>query len=96
MVGYFESGPLPVNGPSFNTLNLSLQKNFRLGEHATPKFLGVATNAFNQPLFRNENTNISRGSFGRITGVLGSGTSNRDTLGAAGSRLIQIGARIDF
>jgi hypothetical protein len=85
-----------VNGPSFNTLNLSLQKSFRLTEHATLKFLGVATNAFNHPLFRNENTNISSGSFGRITGVLGSGTSNRDTLGAAGSRLIQIGARIDF
>ena len=40
-----------------------MQKNFRLGEHAPLKFLGVATNAFNHPLFRNENTNISSGSF---------------------------------
>ena len=85
-----------VNGPSFNSVNLSLQKSFHLTERATFKLLGVATNAFNHPLFRNENTNISSGSFGQITSVLGSGTSNRDTLGAAGSRLIQIGARIDF
>jgi hypothetical protein len=84
-----------VNGPGINTLNFSLQKNFRLGERATLKFLGIATNTFNHPIFRNPNTTITSGGFGRITSTLASGT-NRDSLGAAGSRLIQLGARIDF
>jgi hypothetical protein len=84
-----------VNGPGINTLNFSLQKNFRLGERATLKFLGIATNAFNHPIFRNPNTTITSGGFGRITSILGSST-NRDSLGASGSRLIQLGARIDF
>jgi outer membrane receptor protein involved in Fe transport len=85
-----------VNGPGITSLNLSLQKSFHLSEKATFKILGVATNALNHPIFRNENTNISSGSFGQITSVFGSGTTNRDSLGAAGSRLIQIGGRIDF
>ncbi|HEX8985278.1 MAG TPA: hypothetical protein VF767_07600, partial [Bryobacteraceae bacterium] len=84
-----------VNGPGMTSLNLSLQKNFPLGEHATLRLLGVATNALNHPLFSNENTTITSGGFGRITSVLGSG-SNRDSLGAAGFRIIQIGARIEF
>jgi len=85
-----------VNGPGINALNLSLQKSFHLTERATFRLLGVATNALNHPIFRNENTNISSGGFGQITSVFGSGTTNRDSLGAAGSRYIQIGARIDF
>ena len=38
----------------------------------------------------------SGSNFGKITSVLGSGTSNRSSLGAAGFRTINIGARIDF
>ena len=85
-----------VNGPAINTFNFSLQKNFRLAEHATLRFMGIATNALNHPIFRNPNTTITSGGFGQITGVLGSAGTNRDTVGAAGSRLIQLGARIDF
>ncbi|HWB97440.1 MAG TPA: TonB-dependent receptor, partial [Bryobacteraceae bacterium] len=84
-----------VNGPGINTLNLSVQKSFRMAERATLRFLGIATNAFNHPIFSNQNTTITSGAFGQITSVLGSG-SNRDTLGAGGSRLIQIGVRVDF
>lgn len=96
-IGSFGNCPRnAVNGPGINTVNLSLQKSFHLSERATLKFLGVATNAFNHPIFKNENTTITSGGFGQITSILGSGATNRDSLGAAGSRLIQIGARIDL
>ena len=94
--GSFGSCPRnAVNGPGINDLNFSLQKSFHFAERATLRFTTTATNAFNHPIFKNENTTITSGGFGQITGVLGQG-SNRDTLGAAGYRLIQIGARIDF
>jgi hypothetical protein len=96
-VGSFGNCPRnAVNGTGISALNLSLQKTFHLTERATFRLLGVATNALNHPIFRNENTNISSGGFGQITRVFGSGTTNRDSVGAAGSRFIQIGARIDF
>lgn len=95
-VGTFGNCPRnAVNGPGISTLNLSLQKTFPLTEHATLRFMGTATNALNHPIFRNENTTITSGGFGHITGVISTG-GNRDALGAAGARLIQIGGRIDF
>ena len=84
-----------VTGPGMNDLNLGIQKSFHLTEKAVLQFKGTATNAFNHPIFSSPNTTITSGGFGQITGVLGQ-TSNRASLGAAGYRITQIGARVDF
>lgn len=81
-----------LNGPGINSVNLSVQKVFKLHERANLRIIGAAMDALNHPIFNNPNTTITSGGFGRITSVNGS----RNELGASGSRAIQIGARIDF
>ena len=81
-----------VTGPGINTVNLSVQKVFKLHEGATFRIIGQALDAFNHPIFNNPNTTITSGGFGTITSVNGS----RNLLGASGGRAINIGARIDF
>ena len=81
-----------LNGPGINSVNLSVQKIFKLHERAALRIIGSAMDALNHPIFNNPNTTITSGGFGRITSVSGS----RNNLGASGSRAIQIGARIDF
>jgi hypothetical protein len=84
-----------LTGPGMNNLNLGLFKTFYMSERMRLQFRGTATNALNHPIFSNPNTTVTSGGFGRITGVLGQ-SSNRASLGAAGYRIIQVGARIDF
>jgi hypothetical protein len=94
--GMFGSCPVDnLTGPGINALNLGLQKNFHLTEKTQFQFRATASNALNHPLFSNPDTTITDGAFGQITKVLGQ-TSNRASVGAAGYRILTLGARIDF
>jgi hypothetical protein len=85
-------------GPGFFDSDLTVLKNFNLGERA--KFgLGFNFyNVFNHPNFANPNANLSGGAFGIITGSVSPATSALGSfLGADQSpRFIQLKATISF
>jgi len=84
-VGNFGSGPRnEPNGPGFIGIDVSVHKVFRLTERAKLMFRSDCYNLPNRPNFSNPNVTRGSGSFGRITGVIGTG------------RLIQVSMRLEF
>jgi len=70
-----------VRGDGINNWNISVFKNFRLGERFALQFRAEAVDAFNHPMFADPNTTPTSGAFGQVT-TLGSGnTQRRITLG---------------
>ena len=76
-----------VAGPDYNNLNLSVQKEFKLGfgEQTSLRLQADAFDALNHPLFANPDTNADA-NFGRIT----------STRGGSSSRTMQLGAHLYF
>lgn len=84
--GSFGNTPRTIGcyGPGYSNSDLSLNKNFRLGERVNAEFRAEALNAFNTPEFNNPNLTIGNSSAGKVTGTLGF------------PRLVQLGGRITF
>ena len=84
--GSYGNSPRTVNcyGPGYLNSDLSLNKNFRLGERVNAEFRAEALNAFNTPQFNGPNLSSDSSTAGKITGTLGF------------PRLVQLGARLFF
>lgn len=70
-------------GPGFWNLDLTLAKGVRLTESWQVQLRGELLNAFNHTAVGGVNTNITQGTFGRITST-------------RGARVVQMGARLTF
>ena len=76
-----------LRGPHFSNLDVSVLKNFPLyGERYKLQFRADAFNVFNHSNFAQPNTNISEGSFGVIS----------DVVGQEPSRVMQFALRFEF
>jgi hypothetical protein len=64
-------------------LNLSLGKNFSIGEGRTLEFKADMQNALNQTQYSNVSTNLSSVNFGQVTGTYG-------------ARIVQVQLRLAF
>ena len=73
-----------VRTPPARNLDMSLFKNFTLGEHLTMEFRVEAFNAFNTPVFGGPNTSVTSSSFGVITSQ------------ANAARQLQVGLKLLF
>jgi hypothetical protein len=56
-----------INGPSFQNLDSSLSKNFRLRERMSLQFRTEVLNLLNHPNWGNPGTTLGTSTFGRIT-----------------------------
>lgn len=65
-----------VRGDGVNICNLSMVKNFRLGERVGLQFRAEAVDAFNHAIFSDPSTTVTAGTFGKVT-TLGSGNTQR-------------------
>lgn len=80
------SGVGTVIGPSFFTYDMTLHKNFRLGERINLQLRAEAFNPFNVPMLANPDVERTSANFGRIR------TSNANYT----PRNLQFGLRLDF
>ena len=84
------SGRNILRGPGTKQIDLSLFKNFRMGEQRRVEFRVEAFNALNTPQFNNPNASIGFSGVGRITSA-GSPTVYQRT-----SRQVQLALKIYF
>jgi len=84
-----------VEGPGLFNLSSGLSKSFAITERIKVKAEGTFTNVLNHTNLGDPNMNLSSGSFGLITGVVGSGTGNGPS-DFGGARTGQISARVEF
>jgi hypothetical protein len=77
------AGRNSLRGPGFATYDLSLVRNFRIGERFRLEARGEAYNLTNSPRWGNPTNNVNNANFGQI-------------LGAGGEREIQLALRLTF
>jgi hypothetical protein len=92
-VTFGSTGRNIMSGPGLYALNLSLFKNFRIGERATAEFRCETFNFTNTPQFSNPQGSLTSSTFGYVTGTIGSGTGVN---GTGGGRAVQLGLKISF
>ena len=81
-----------ARGPGYYEVDTALQKGFALTEHVKLNFRAEAFNLFNHPVYANPaSTWTSKGSFGRITGILNDGA-----VGTGTPRRMQFVMRLNF
>jgi hypothetical protein len=102
---YGNTGPAVLGrGPGLGNFNLSMFKNFKVGERWTITFRAEAYNVFNHPQFDGVNTNPKFDQFGNLTNGLVLGpdgkTAQTDWFGRINSsrdpRILQFALRITF
>jgi hypothetical protein len=82
-----------LQGPSINTLDLSLLKDFRILEGKTLRFQAIFSNSLNHPNFGLPAANISSpATVGRITSTIG----GNYVRGSSDSRQINLSLRFSF
>lgn len=82
--GFFGNcGTGTIRGPSQNTWNGALYKNFQITEKVKTQIRGEFFNFANHPSFLNVSTTLGAGNFGQVTSALQ-------------PRIIELGARFDF
>jgi hypothetical protein len=81
-----------LEGPGLDNVNFGFFKNFTVRERLKIQFRMTSSNILNRVNLANPKTDISVGSFGKITKQAG---SKRDTLGG-GARQILVGLRLEF
>lgn len=84
-----------VQGPGLFNLSGGLSKTFTITERLKVKTEGTFTNVLNHANLGDPNLNLSSGSFGLISGVVGSGTGNAPS-DFGGARSGQISVRAEF
>ncbi len=62
-----DSGRHIVRGPGIDRWDMSLYKNFKVGERVNTELRFEFFNVFNNVIYNNPNTNVGDGNFGRIT-----------------------------
>ena len=72
-----------VRGPGYNTVDLSLEKSFRIAENHRLQIRADFVGAFNSPIFNGGQRSVNNSAFGEITG-------------AQGSRRVQLAIRYEF
>jgi hypothetical protein len=87
---YGNSARHPLHGPGFFQADVSLLKDFRLGEGSKLQFRTETFNIFNRPNFAQPNTVVGTPNYGRIFNTLGR------TIGSGTSRQIQMVLRLEF
>jgi hypothetical protein len=93
------SGRNQYYGPGLVNWDVSVTKEFRIGDRAALQLRGDFFNLFNHTNFANPVSDTSNVSFGKITQTLGSAVSNSagTTSGPMGGpRLVQIAVRVRF
>ncbi len=99
------SGPVIARGPGLSNFNMSLFKNFSIGERVTLQFRAEAYNVFNHPQFNKVNTNPKFDQFGNLANSLvlqadGKTPAVSDWFGRVTSardpRIMQFALRITF
>ena len=94
-IGRFGNAPVgSVEGPGLVNLSSGLSKVFPITERFHVKAEGTFTNVLNHTNLGDPNLNLSSSSFGLITGVIGSGTTNPSDFGSA--RTAQVSLRAEF
>jgi hypothetical protein len=98
-VAFGTSGRNILSGPGLFALNVSLFKNFKIGERTNIELRAETFNVTNTPEFTigtgsgNANTTTTSSTFGYVTSTLGSGTGVN---GTGGGRALQLGAKVSF
>jgi hypothetical protein len=87
---YGNSARQPLYGPGFFQADVSLLKDFRIGESSKLQFRTETFNIFNRPNFAQPNTVVGTPNYGRIFNTLGR------TIGSGTSRQIQMVLRLEF
>lgn len=87
---YGTSARHPLYGPGFFQADVSLLKDFRVGERSKLQFRTETFNIFNRPNFAQPNTAVGTPNYGRIFNTLGR------TIGSGTSRQIQMVLRLEF
>ncbi|MBI4905568.1 MAG: TonB-dependent receptor [Acidobacteria bacterium] len=85
---YGNSGRNIIDGPGLAYINLSMMKNFRMGERKNLQFRIESFNALNHPNFQMPNHQFNASSAGLITGTAGSGRG--------GNRVFQSSLKFQF
>ena len=89
------TGRNQFRGPGYFSDNISLFKNFPIyGERVNLETRFDAFNATNTPAFGLPGSTVGSGTFGQITGTLGSGVGNVN--GVGGPRVLQAAAKFTF
>ena len=81
-------------GPAYFSDNVSLFKSIPIYRAFTLEGRFDAFNMTNTPAFGLPNASYTSGSFGKITGILGSGVGNVN--GVGGPRVLQAAVRLTF
>lgn len=84
--GVYQPGnthPFSIQGPGYESWDLSVYRNVRLHEQANFQLRAEAYNAFNHPNFTSLGTTLGNSNFGQVTGE-------------ASPRVMQFGAKITF
>ena len=86
------------HGPHFFDTDMSLFKNFQIGEHVKLGIGATAFNVFNHPNFSNPDSTLGDVTFGQISGMEGVPTSPYGVfLGFDSSpRVVQLSAKLEF
>jgi hypothetical protein len=82
-----------LNGPGLFSLNLSLFKDFKIGDRIGVQLRCETFNFTNTPELGNPSTGLTSSTFGYVTGTIGSGTGVN---GTGGGRAVQLGAKVTF
>ena len=88
------TGRNQFRGPGYLSDNLSLFKSFHIFRESQLEARFDAFNATNTPAFGLPSSSITSGTFGQITGTLGSGAGNVN--GVGGGRVLQAAVKIKF
>jgi len=91
-----DSGRNILFGPAYRSVNLSLAKDFSIGERIRFQLRADATNAFNHTNFGLPNNQIGNLAAGTITSVWTGAAGSGQAGGSAPNRVIQLGAKLSF
>jgi len=85
-----------LRGPNMFSWDMGAFKNISLKERWNIQFRAEFFNIFNHPMFNNPPTNLSSGTYGRITQTLANAGSTQGDITSGGPRIIQLALKLTF
>ncbi|MBV9675144.1 MAG: hypothetical protein JO185_02335, partial [Acidobacteriaceae bacterium] len=83
-------------GPSYNDVDASLFKTFKVGEMVRIQFRAEFINLLNHPNFDGIDTDLNSSTFGRAQILTGPGITGIEPQSTAKARRTQLGLRVSF